>query len=223
MLTYPVLPWYYDALVRSNVRVVTYATVEPVTLDEAREHLRLDLYGSPLAHPDDSLLENIYIPAAREYCEIIWGGALAYQEYEVTLRGYQSFYTPLYEIQGYYTTFPWGPARSVISVTSTDGVTDTLVDPTTYTFDPYFDVGRLYLPPVFPYTMRVRYWAGFDTVSASPLDLPMPKLYKAAILLMIGHLYENRSDTEVGNNVPKAIELGVKALLKPTSFAKGFG
>jgi hypothetical protein len=41
---------------------------EPIGLDEARQHLRLDTSGNPPAHPDDLLVQGM-ITAARQYCE----------------------------------------------------------------------------------------------------------------------------------------------------------
>jgi hypothetical protein len=41
---------------------------EPVTLDEARQHLRLDVGGSPPSHPDDGLIVE-WITAARQFVE----------------------------------------------------------------------------------------------------------------------------------------------------------
>lgn len=41
---------------------------EPVTLDEARQHLRLDTSGNPPSHPDDALVLG-WITAAREFVE----------------------------------------------------------------------------------------------------------------------------------------------------------
>jgi hypothetical protein len=41
---------------------------EPISLDEARQHLRLDTSGTPPAHPDDLLVQGM-ITAARQYCE----------------------------------------------------------------------------------------------------------------------------------------------------------
>ena len=43
-------------------------STEPVTLAEARAHLRLDTFGSPPAHPEDDLI-SLYISAARQFCE----------------------------------------------------------------------------------------------------------------------------------------------------------
>ena len=53
-------------------------STEPVTLAEARAHLRLDTFGSPPAHPEDDLI-SLYISAARQFCEDYLGHSIAYR------------------------------------------------------------------------------------------------------------------------------------------------
>lgn len=229
MSTYPVLPWYREALLRQSLHVVSYASEEPISLSDAQQHLRLDLYGSPLGHPDDELLQQIYIPAAREYCETYSGRALAFQEYELRLR---SFPVPEDGTRDDYIRIPITPVRSVNSVTYTDsdGVDQTLDQDVGYIFDQYVDEPRLYpvVSSVWPAVLdragsiRIRFTAGYDLTSASPYELPLPARYRHAMLLMLSHFYENRSQTEIGAAIPHAIEFGVQALLSPDALRRGF-
>lgn len=109
--------------------LVTPATDEPVSLDEAKAHLRVIHDG------DDTMIASL-ITAAREVVELSTGRALA-------VAGYA--WSPEYE------ALPWTPLVPA-TVTSAAGVL-----PITFTTAPS----------------------------------PAPAALKAAILLMVGDLYEN--------------------------------
>ena len=47
IFTAPLYLWQRELRERASLRVVVPAAVEPVTVDEAAEHLRIDAYGSP--------------------------------------------------------------------------------------------------------------------------------------------------------------------------------
>ena len=236
MITYPIAPWYREALLRHSMRPLGSA-VEPITLATAQTHLRLDLYGSPLSHPDDDIIESIYLPAARQHCEVLSGRALAYQQYELTLRCFPTRTAldfPLGLNYSYYdyVRFPIGPVRAINSVTYADANNidvDLGGSPTGYVFDAYTDEGRLFPAPGAswpatydrPNAVRIRFNAGYDADGASPFELGMPATYKAAILLLLTHFYENRSNTEQLSQLPREIEMGVKALLYPDRLRHG--
>lgn len=229
--SYPFNAWnafYGGWLEQKNLRLVTPTpyTSEQITLAQARDHLRLDLYGSPGSHPDDDLIEKIYIPAAREVCEMISGRAFAPQTYEVGLG-----------------SFPWScvawnrngislqiaPVAGVLSLDYTDGngATQT-IDPSGFMLDPYTEPGYVY--PIaggswpatqnIPNAIRVRFNAGYDLPGGSPQDRPLPAKYRLAILLALGHIYENRENTSELNL--KEIPMGIKSLLTPDSLVNGF-
>lgn len=230
---YPLLPSYVEALNLKSLRVVTYATEEPIDLITAQQHLRLDLYegsGSPPSHPDDSLIQGIYIPAAREYCESLSGRAFAVQEYEYAMRFFPNCYqssNPYYGIR-----MPLGPVRSITSITYTTSTGDTVMDPADYCAP--FGEDMIYPNPLsggwpsnlsqVPNAVKIKFKAGYGLLAGSPTDdWPLPAKYKNAMLLMLHHFYENRSGTEIPSQVPTAIEFGVKALLMPSALRIGFG
>lgn len=65
------------------VRLVTLPQEEPVDIDQAKAHLRLE------TELDDDYLESLLIPAARQYIErVCWRGLLL-QTWELTLGGFR--------------------------------------------------------------------------------------------------------------------------------------
>lgn len=219
-------PWYDAFLAQRSLRLVTPATSEPITLDQARRHLRLDTYGSPEGHEDDALLEQIYIPAARALCESISGRAFVPQEYELALGAFPTQYVA-FGRNG--VKLGIGPVRGVTYVIYNDGTSVVTVDPSVYTLDQFTDGGYIYsaygtswpTPATVPGAVRVGFSAGYDIEGASPTyEFVLPAHYRWAMLLALGHIYENREDTTTLNlaNIP----LGVQAMLGPDSLVNGF-
>ena len=182
------------------------AVTEPITLAEARLHCRVDADTSD-GHPDDSLIE-MYISVAREYAENFTGLALGKKTIELTLDDFPSDEIELI-----------GPASSVTSIQYYDAAGDLqTLDASNYELDDYSKPSYIYpayavtWPPVYPMTNAViiTYVTGYADDSDSQ---PLPFAAKAAILLMVGHLYENREDTtdRSMSNIPN----GTDALLRP--------
>jgi uncharacterized phiE125 gp8 family phage protein len=159
----------------------TQPTTEPVTLAEAQLHLRLDTIGSPPEHPDDTLVQTL-ITAARENAEHYTGVTIAACDYRV--KGDAT--SDQLSLQTY-------PVTSIASVTYEDGegVVQTL-DPADYELDNFPRPARLVIKRNFPgRTLTVTFSAGY-TDEQSPNPFPRPAGIKAAILLMLGNLYDNR-------------------------------
>jgi uncharacterized phiE125 gp8 family phage protein len=198
---------------RRGARVVVPPTVEPLTLDEARQHLRIDALGSPGEHPDDAWLMDT-IPTAREWCERYLGRSIAPQTLE--------YYAAAFPSGGL--VLPAGPVAGIESVTyvDSDGVTQTL-DPSLYVVDMLYEPAALYTfaGAAWPTTqsatnvVRVRYTAGYDLPGDSPGDRPLPSSIKSAIKLVLGSLYRDREDSTAGNVPMQNIPLGVFSLLYP--------
>ncbi|MBE3590004.1 MAG: phage head-tail connector protein [Firmicutes bacterium] len=185
-----------------SLRVVTPPASEPVTLAEAKLHLRVD------ATDDDALISGL-IRAAREHAEQILGRALMTQTLELGLDDW-----PRDEI-----LLPMPPVQSVASISYTDaaGVVRT-VDPASYVVDTASEPARVVLRWSYTWpadvlqpqsgAIRVRYVAGYQSAA------DIPQAIKAAILLHIGHLYENREAANIGNIVTE-LPLAYRALLSP--------
>lgn len=201
----PTGPFFYGAttssMTRSSMRVIEYATVEPITLAEARLHLRVDTYGSPEEHPDDNLI-LAQLSAAREWCEKYLGLAIANQTIEVAL---DAFDNPI--------NLPFGPVVSVsyLRYLDADGVEQTISTPD-YIFDDFS--GRLTpadswpTPKVVTNAVKVRYQVGYSLPGESPTNRQLPFAIRAAILLILGDLYEHRenSSTDKLEQVPMAAQ-----------------
>lgn len=154
------------------------AASEPITTTEAKLHLKVDVTD------DDTLIDRL-IKAARRSCEM-------YTE--------RSFITQTWKAYG--DSFPEtielikGPVISVTSVqyVDSDGVTQTY-STDDYTVDIQGDVARIKPVDSWPdiddimNAVIVTYQAGYGSASDVPEDI------KAAMLLIIGKLYQDREDT----------------------------
>ncbi len=102
--------------------------------------------------------------------------------------------------------------------TDESGASQTM-DTADYIVDVTQDIGYVY--PIInacwpttlarPNAVRIRYHAGYTTDSDSPNDMPLPKSFRNAILLVLGHLYENRENTT--ELKLESLPLGAKGLM----------
>lgn len=172
---------------------------EPVTLAEAKLHLRVD-------HSDEDALVSRLIVAARRWCEDFHGRAWIARTVRLKLERF-----PVAAI-----TLPFPPIQSVTSIqyTRSDG-TAVVIAPAAYrvlTGEPaqVLPVNGWpadSLAPGLP--VVVEYQAGYGDATAVPEDA------KAALLLILGSLYENRSDEGLDRLTRYRLELGAQALLRP--------
>lgn len=198
-------------------KVIAPPTVEPVSLEEARLHLRIDAFDSPLSHPDDPLI-LVLITAAREWCESFTGRTIAAATLEYALDTWPCDGEPI--------ELPRGAVQAVTSFVYIDSAGDQQTF-ASYQLDTYSDP-----PRILPLTgqtwpdladqmnaVRVRYLAGFVLAGDSPDPTPLPASFKAAILLLVGHWYERR---EQSSEVQlQSIPFGVESLLTPYRYWRG--
>lgn len=180
--------------------LVTPPAEEPAHLSEAKNHLRVD------TSEDDAMVLRC-VQAARRWAEAYTRRAFVQQTWEVFYPGWPS---------GNALDIPLSPLASVVSVTWRDANNAPQTAPANnYTTDTLSDPGRIVLNPgaswpsaalwhVHP--VSVRFVAGYGTAAAVPADI------KAAILLLCGHLYENREQTAKPLAV---IPFAAEALLAP--------
>lgn len=172
-------------------KVITAVAVEPITLAEAKLHLRVD------STADDPLITAL-ITAARETAEHYAGRALAAQTLEMALDEFPDDDGAI--------TLDMPPVASVSSIIYTDanGAAQTLAA-AKYALSTYGD-SRTVAPTYgnnwpstrdIPDAVRIQYVTG---------SAACPKAAVSAMLLIIGRLYEERGDA---SDIPA----GAKALL----------
>lgn len=179
-------------------KIITPVAIEPITLAEVRQHLRL-----PEDVTEDDLLLGL-VKTARVYCENYTRRALA----EQTLETYQNRFSGADPI-----VLPCPPLLSVVEIGFTDSTgQETILSSSDYVVDADCEPGRV-LPaygttwPVFtPYpatSVRIRFVAG---------NAAIPEPIHQALLLLIGHWYENREATGTAKD---QTAFSVHALLAP--------
>jgi uncharacterized phiE125 gp8 family phage protein len=193
-----------------GLTLITAPTIEPISLTEAKAHLRV-------THTDDDTMIGLLIRAARQWIEGPYGflgRALVQQTWRLTLDEFPA--TGDIKI-------PLPPLRSVVSVLYDDsGGVEQLLPPTSYFVDTASDPGWLVkvTNATWPTTLdaintvRIDFIAGYAPTADSPPDLTanIPFNIKAALLLVLGNLYENREAT-VATTID-TLPLGVDPLLR---------
>ncbi len=189
-----------------NLKLITAATIEPVSLTEAKAHLRV-------TSTDEDTLIGIIIKAARQSAESMTRRSLASQVFELSLDDF-----PEEEI-----VLPMPPVESITSIKykDSDGV-ETTWDSSKYVFynsEPakIIPVYGEVFPSFTPYpagAVKIRFTAGYKT-SGTDISLIIPEAIKQALLLLIGSFYENREDLLSKGHIPKSLPFGVDALLYP--------
>lgn len=185
------------------LKQVTAPSVEPITLTEAKAHLRVD------GTDEDAYITSL-IAVARMACELEARRAFVTQTFDLFLDCWPD---------ACGIKIPRPPLQSVTSLSYTDyaGNVTTLVANTDYVVDANSEPGRV-LPAYGKFwptallqpggAIKVRFVAGFG------LAVAVPDLYKHAIKLTIGHLFENREDVVVAPGLsPVKLPLGVSHLL----------
>ena len=185
--------------------LVTGPTAEPVTLAEAKLHLRVDI-------DDDNDLIEALVAAAREYVERLCRPqvALISQTWKLVLDA-----TP-----GDTITLRPYPLQSVSSIkTISDAGVEATYSSSGYQVDTSSEPGRVRLKSGYSWPsttlqalngFQVTFVAGFGD---DPSDVPQQ--IRQAVLLLIGHWYENREVQIVTGAVPASLAFTVMALLAP--------
>lgn len=179
-------------------------------MEQAYAHLRIDTFGSPQESDDDLWLSEIGIPGARQWCEQYLGLSVAQQTIELATNSFP----------GSWFELPFGPVESIVSVTYVDeNGADQTMPPGDYEVDQFSEPPRLILaygaewPAARNSTnsVRVRYVTGFSLPGDSPQSHSLPPAIRSAMLLVLGHFYENREDATT--SAVTSIPLGAQALL----------
>ena len=183
----------------NTLKLVTPASLLPVTLEEVKEHLRVD-------DDDEDDLIGIYLDAAIAHAESFMGRALVDQTWD--------YYLDSFPDCGGWIELPRQPVLEVSAFDNGEspGFDDYQVD---------LAGGRLYLPQTasWPVTVndvnvvRVRFRAGYVDTSESPHVGEVPKDIINAIFLMVGTLYGIRETIIVGQS-PVSVPWSAEQLLR---------
>lgn len=191
-----------------TLTLVTAPTEEPVTIAEAKVAARID------EDVEDAAIAD-WIEHARLHCENEVARAFCTQTWDMK-----------FDVFPCATKWnPWGsilvpmpPLASVTSITyiDVDGASQTFSSSDYTVRTPTRQQGRIDLnyneswPTVRsqPEAVTVRFICGYGAASA------VPKSVKAAIYLIVGHLYANREETTVEASL-KHIPMGVSRVLDP--------
>ena len=196
----------------NSVTRATGPAVEPLTVAEAKLHLRVDI-------SDDDAYIGTLITAAREWVENYLDRTLITTQ--LILRAAE-FPTEELELAR-PPMVASGTATAVV-------ITYTLADTTTATLSTaLYRVDRTSTPgnvaPIINGTwpsdviedanaVAVTYWAGYGPTSAS-----VPATIRHAMLMLIGHWYDRRSAVLTGT-ISKAIEFAVESLLASNNWGQ---
>lgn len=185
------------------LKLVTAPAVEPVSLAEAKLHLRVD------STDEDALISSL-ITAARQHAEHVTRRAFITQTWEVQMDGWPD---------GDTIEVPLPPLQSVTSVSYYDaGGTEYTMPSTDYIVDTKSAPGRIVLAygKSWPSTtlrpaagVVVRFVGGYGSAASD-----VPAAIKAAMLLHIGALYEHREAVITGQTAVE-LPLAYEALLWP--------
>jgi uncharacterized phiE125 gp8 family phage protein len=166
-----------------SLSLTTAPTAEPVTLDEAKAHLRVDTTD------DDALITSL-ISAARARAEWHTGRAFVTQSWTLWLDAWPC---------GGIVEIPLPPLQSVASVTAyAPNDSATVLDIAAFQVDAASSPARLILKPNAspPVNLRrinaiaIAFTAGYGDAS----DVPAPVC--EAILKLVANFYVNRGDAE---------------------------
>jgi len=182
-----------------RIKITTAPATEPVTETEAKLHCRVD-------HATEDAIFTRLIEVARIQCEAISGRAFITR----TLTAYLDYWP------GWCFELPYPPLASITSIKYYDdaGSAAATIDSSNYIVDVNSEPGRVafvsgYPPPSVSLReingVEIIYTAGYGNAAA------VPDQYKQAMLLLIGHLYENRESVVVQQGiglvqVPQAVE-----------------
>ena len=183
-----------------KLEIVTPPTVEPVSAQDAKRHLRLENDDSIYQYEADYISNLIMM--AREQAEFHTRRAFITQTWKLNLNAWPS---------ENYISLPLPPLISVTHVkhTDPDSVISTFTDYSVDTGTPgriVLDDGESWpsedLHPKNP--IEIQFVAGYGATAST-----VPASIRQAMLLQVGHLYENRERVIAGvsvTNVPFAFD-----------------
>lgn len=170
-----------------DLKQVTDAALEPLSLEETKDHLRVD------HNDDDSYIEPLIV-SVRKWAEIFLNRALITQTWDLFLERFPHSSSAMIEI-------PWPELQSITTIKYQDisDIQQTWAS-SNYVVDINREIGRVVTvqdgeyPSTFGHIhdVEIRFIAGYGS---NPADVPRAIIQ--AMLLRIGHFYERREDSSV--------------------------
>lgn len=179
--------------------VITEPTKEPLTVDEAKNYLRIEE-----DYTDDDAMVLMHIAAARERFQQATSHVLVSTEYEAAFDQWPDdnvirlFKVPLLNVTGitYYDT--QGAQQSL-------GTDDLFIDAVSKPARIAPVAGRFPMIDGRVGGIRLRFTAGYA-------EGKIPKYIKHALLMMITHFYDNRAEVVTGT-IATTMPAGVEAVI----------
>jgi uncharacterized phiE125 gp8 family phage protein len=198
------------------VLVVTPAEEEPLTLQEAKQHLHVGGADGSVAHPDDALIGS-NVAAARSHFENISNVVLVSRTLRLTLDrfpcGVEAIRLPRAPVRTIVAVRYIGPDGVKVTMPADDYDVDVVPEDLTPIAPP--PVGRV-APAVgkcWPVTKRCMNAVEVDFVAGFGEAADVPEDAKSAMKLHLGLLYEYREAINVGNLV-SALPFAYAALVE---------
>lgn len=199
---------------RYAITLVTAPSVEPVSLKDAKAHLRIDADKD-----EEDKLVLATITAARRFAESYCSRSLVQQTFDLKLDCFPS--AGVIDV-------PRPPLVSVTSIVYVDGggATQTL-SASAYQVDAASEPGRIYPAwgywwPVVQYgrlnAITIRCVAGYaPSGTSTDYTENIPGEIKSALLMLVGHLYEHRESVsdQIRAISEQEVPLGMRWLLAP--------
>jgi uncharacterized phiE125 gp8 family phage protein len=190
---------------------LTPATAAPISLEEAKAHLRV------MEDDEDDLIEALLF-AAIEHAEHFTGLTITPRQREVAFDAFPTETTdglelgtwPVHDAQ---ITFTVNGVEDIVS-SSSETVLEVELD--TYSRPAVITATSWPSADARASAVRVSFSAGFQSATDStdtPDYLPLPAGVRAAVLLMLGHLYANREASV--DRALSEVPFGIDALLRP--------
>ena len=186
----------------------TAPAVEPVTLAEAKAHLRVDT-------SDDDTYIGTLITAAREWCEQYLDRTLVHTQWVMRFDKFPDSGIEPVELPRPPMVTSGTATAVTVTFTTEPGATSTY-STAEYRVDRFATPGTVL--PIYGSTwtphrqddnaISVTWWAGYGPTGAS-----VPAAIKHAMFMLVGHWYDGSRSGVLTGSISKEIEFGVKSLL----------
>ena len=189
-----------------KVKTVIEPAFEPITLADAKKHLRVDFAD------DDAYITSL-ITVARQYAENRTWRAICAATYDAFFDSYGT---------EYLLPRPLCTGVNIVQYRNTSG-TYTTINANDYYADLEAIPAKVYLKLPKPQDfepingIKIRFTAGYANANIVPTSL------KHAIRMIVSHFYENREPVVIGRTAtlePKELPFGIESLLDMSSLRR---